>query len=486
MAKLFSKNTLLLLFVVIVGFLLRLYKIENPIADWHSWRQVDTSAVSRTFVTNGFDILHPRFEDISNVPSGKDNPEGYRFVEFPLYNIFQAGFYTIFDTFSLEVWGRLVTICSSLLAGIFLYVLVKRHSDELTALCVSIVYLTLPFNVYFGRTVLPDPSMIMTILAGIYFFDNYVEKTNKKKALYYMLAVVFTASSFLLKPYALFFTLPMFYLVIKKYPRSFFKQWQLWLFIFLTVFPLLGWRQWISQFPEGIPASDWLFNAGNIRFTGAYFYWIFADRIARLILGYWGITFFIFGILFGKTVLKEKKDFGFFISFIFSSLLYLIIIARGNVQHDYYQIAIVPSLSIFTGLGLRFLINNSLHELDKKITITAVTILLLFMYMFSWYFVRDYYNINNKSIIIAGAAVDEKTPKNAKVVAPYDGDTTLLYYTYRQGWASFQNPLPELIQKGATHLVLINPSEKDREIGKTYKIIADTKEYILFDLRKSP
>src|SRR5690606_37142635 len=114
--------------------------------------------------------------------------------------------------------------------------------------------------------------------------------------------------------------------------------------------PLALWRLWITQFPEGIPASSWLFNEGNIRFKGAYFYWIFGERISQLILGYY-VTFAIMG-LFKRTF---EKHFIFFISFFVSSLIYLVVIARGDVQHDYYQIAIVPSLAILVGRGVDFL-----------------------------------------------------------------------------------------------------------------------------------
>ena len=39
----------LVFLILLVGLLLRLYRFDNPIADWHSWRQADTSAVSRNF-----------------------------------------------------------------------------------------------------------------------------------------------------------------------------------------------------------------------------------------------------------------------------------------------------------------------------------------------------------------------------------------------------------------------------------------------------
>ena len=76
-------NFLILLVVIAGAFFVRLYHFSWPVADWHSWRQVDTSAVSRNFVKNGFDLLRPKFEDLSMAVSLKDNPQGYRFVEFP-------------------------------------------------------------------------------------------------------------------------------------------------------------------------------------------------------------------------------------------------------------------------------------------------------------------------------------------------------------------------------------------------------------------
>src|SRR5579859_4890065 len=137
---------LILAGIILVGFIVRLYRFDNPIADWHSWRQADTSAVSRNFVNKGFDILHPRFDDLSNVPSGKDNPNGYRFVEFPIYNITQAGLYRLFGILTLEEWGRIVTIISSSLATLFLFLIVSRHSKKTIGLFVSFFYTFIPYD----------------------------------------------------------------------------------------------------------------------------------------------------------------------------------------------------------------------------------------------------------------------------------------------------------------------------------------------------
>ena len=175
------KRTTILLFlgILFLGFIVRLYKFNNPIADWHSWRQVDTSAVSRNFGNSGFDLLHPKFDDLSNVPSGLDNPNGYRFVEFPIYNIFQAVPFKLFGILTLEEWGRMITIISSLLSLTIIFLLLKKYTDDKVALFSSFLYAVIPYNIYYGRVILPDPTMVMAILGGIYFFDLWIN--NEKK-----------------------------------------------------------------------------------------------------------------------------------------------------------------------------------------------------------------------------------------------------------------------------------------------------------------
>lgn len=469
----------LLVLILLFGFTARLYRFSNPIADWFSWRQVDTSAVSRNFIKTGFDVFHPRYDDISNIQTGYDNPNGYRFLEFPIFNIFQAGFYKLFDYFTLEEWGRLVTIMSSLLSIVFLYLLGKRYANWIVGLSAALFFAIAPYSIYYGRVILPDPMMAMAVLGGIYFFDLGIGKNEKLKYKNYILlciSIIFISVSLLLKPYAVFFTLPFFYIAWKRFGIGLFKQWQLWVFLITSVFPLILWRLWESHYPEGIASYIWLFNGGNIRFTGAYFYWIFAERISKLILAYWGLPIVLLGFL------GRRKNLGFFLSFALSSLIYLIIIARGNVQHDYYQILIVPTLALLFGLGADFLLKASQTILNKFTSYLLLTVCLLFMSAFGWYQVRDYFNINNPAIITAGQYVDKTVPKDAKVIAPLDGDTTFLYYTNRKGWPAYEKDPAELIKKGADYLVLLHPSQADFTRFNNYRIVKKTREFVLFNL----
>ncbi len=481
---------LLLVLVILLGFVLRLYRLDNPIGDWHAFRQADTSAVSKVYVSSGIDVLHPKYFDISNIQSGVDNPEGYRFVEFPLFNIFQATIYKSLGVFTLEEWGRLLSVVSSTLSILFIFLLTRKHLDYISALSASFFFAVLPFSIFYGRVILPDPSTSMAILAGIYFFDSWItsvgkrkEKGNKTEYVFLTLAIIFTACAFLLKPFALFFTLPMVYLAYQKFGLRIFMQWKLYLFAIFSLAPLIFWRFWITQYPAGIPASNWLFNEGNIRFTGAFFNWILAERLGKLILGYFGLALFILG--FFK---RQEKSYGFFIAFLVSSSIYITVIARGNVQHDYYQILILPTICIFLGRGVSLLLKIPGYMGSNILFNTAISLILLGFiaasaFTFSWFHVRDYFNVNNKSLVIAGQKADELLPKNAKVIAALEGDTSFLYYINRKGWPAYQKSPLELKQMGATHIVIPSPTENDfNGLGKEFDVFYSSPEVIILSL----
>lgn len=471
---------IILTLIILGGFLVRLYHFSYPITDWHSWRQADTSAVSRIYVNEGIDLLHPRFYDLSNVPSGVYfNPEGYRFVEFPIYNLFQAGAFMLFHHFTLEEWGRLVSIFSSLLSAYFIFLILKKHLNVRAGLLGAFFYLFLPFSIFWGRTVLPDQTAIMATLGGLYIFDLYLgySRNNFRKFTLFALSFIFFASALLLKPFTVFFFLPALVLAYKKYGIYFLKQKDLLLLLILSIVPLIFWRVWMLQYPAGIPQSAWLLNSGNIRFSGAFFHWIFAVRISEQILGFWGLPILLIGII---AKYKEKL---FFISFLIAALLYITVVARGNVQHNYYQVLIIPAISIFLALGSEFILNIPKQFFSFRTSILTLLVCIIFMIAFSWYEVRDFYNVN-MGIVIAGEAVDKYTPKNVKIIAPTEGDTTLLYYADRRGWASFSKPIDGLKRDGATYMIVFNPGAQG--FKRDYKVIYETKDFVIFNITKAP
>lgn len=289
------------------------------------------------------------------------------------------------------------------------------------------------------------------------------------------------AAAFLLKPYALFFTLPLIYLAWHRFGFGLFKKWQLWVFLILATLPLGLWRLWMSQkeFLPGIARNDWLFNGNHIRFKGAFFQWLFADRVARLILGYWGLPLVVLGLL--RKI--NKKENWFFLFFLISSLTYMTVMANGSVQHDYYQILIVPTLAIFFAKGIDFVLEKS-EMFNRWGSYLVIAVSVVFMLAFGWYAVRDYYSIQHPDIILAGRAVDRLTPKDAKVIAPYGADTTFLYYTNRQGWPVFDRSFKRFKQAGASYIAFANPTPEEYNLETLFQPVEITPQYAIFDLTK--
>jgi len=465
--------------VVILTIALRLYRVTAPVADWHSFRQTDTASVAQMYVRNGIDLLHPRYQDLSNIQSGKDNPSGWRMVEFPLYQGLAAAAARQFPSVSVDIWLRLVTIFSAAGTAALLMLLLFEVSSPLTAVLAGFVYAILPYSVFYGRTILPETFAVFWAMLSIYL--SFTATNRAKSSIWGIIAAaVAGAIAVLVKPTVGFLLLPVPYVILMRHKVSVASVIRLGLYAFICLLPLYGWRSWILQYPEGIPVYDWLLNKGNIRFKGAWFQWIFAKRVAELILGYWGIVPLSLGFL----ARPGKKEGWLFPVMAAGALLYLTIFAAGNVQHDYYQILLLPVISIYVARGIAFLMTEKTFS-----PITRYGVLIascLFMLAFSWYTMRTYFWINRPEIIEAGIMADNLLPKDAKVIAPYNGDTTFLYQTKRQGWP-LGFDIDKKLEMGATHYVTVSPTDDDWEtmtLAKSYTVLVRNEKFAIIDLTK--
>ncbi len=467
---------LLLIGLLFLAFSVRLYRIDAPLADWHSWRQADTSAVSRNFLKHGYDLLLPRYDDLSDVTTGRENLFGLRFVEFPIYNFFQALTAQVFSGQSLEWWGRMISIVCSLGSILILYFLIKKYLSRRVAFLSSFFFALLPFSIYYSRVILPEPMMVFSSLAMIFFFSLWLEE-NKLSILYYLLFLLFMAVSLLLKPFTVFLFPVLFYLAWQKWGYSLFKKRALYLAI-IAVVPFLLWRWWMSLHPEGVPGSSWLFNAQGIRFKGAFFWWIFGERMGRLILGFWGLPLFVLGII---SRIKKKEGW-LFHWWLVGILAYFSVIAGGNVRHDYYQVLAIPIVCIFLAKGADYLISLPKEFYHRLVSYLVLFTCIFFMFAFSWHEVRNFYNINHPEIVMAGEKADQILPSGAKVIAPYGGDTAFLYQINRQGWPRITKTVDFHISLGATHYVSVNFDEVTRQLMKDYRVLEETGDYVIIDL----
>lgn len=481
--------TTYLLFILIIALTVRHYKIMAPLADWHSWRQADTSSVTRNFVRFGINPLYPRYDDLSSVASGMPNPEGYRFVEFPLYSIASVVTDKLFPGYSVEYSGRLTSIFASLGSLIFIYLLVRSHLGARVALWAAFFFAVLPYNIYWSRVILPEPTQVFLCLGMLYFFEKWTQSDKKR---FWLISLIFAICALLVKFTAIFFAIPMAYLAWKKWGGKMLLNGYLVIYGILAAVPFLLWRAHIAQFPEGIPAYTWLFNGNGIRFKGAFFWWLFGERVAKLILGGWGVGLFILGVL--RVPHDENKKPNYFFHFwSLGMLLYLIVFATGNVQHDYYQIILVPILSIFLAIGADFLLSKTKGILDVWLGRGILFVSIAFMLMFGWYQARDLFNINHPEIVEAGQEMQRILgDRRGNTIAPYGGDTAFLYQTGQKGWPLMEGSIDQMIEDGAHYYISVNYDDltneliTDAESGKNplhqFKILKQTEKFVIIQL----
>lgn len=463
------KTRILFLVIILTAFVFRLYRIDAPVADWHSWRQANTAAVARNFIKLGFDPLRPRADDLSNSASGVfDNPKGYFMVEFPLYQTLGFFLYQILKIsplITIEICLRLITVFSSLGVMLLLYQLTKQLG-KVTALFTITIFGFLPYSFFYSRAILPEMLAVFLALCAVFFFPKS-----------WVLAGIAAGLAILTKPTAGFLLFPLIYFCFNKFKLNTYNVLKLLFFILLSSLGFILWRIWINQFPEGIPQNAWLLNGDNIRFSGAYFYWLLGERLAKLISGYWLVVFLVIGLI-SRSSLSSRIN----TLLLAGTVLYTLVFARGNVQHDYYQILWLPILAIFSGQGIAILLNknNNFNYLSSLAMVVFCFIVGIFL---SWREIRTYYWINNPAMVEAGLAVDKLVPKDAKVIAPYGGDTAFLYQTNRQGWpVGFE--IEKKISLGADYYVNTNVSDPETQyVLKKWTAVFTNDRFVIVKLR---
>jgi len=474
--------------ILTLGLLLRLYKFNSPVADWHSFRQVDTLSVTKNYLNQGLDLLRPTYHDLSSTQSGRDNPQGYRMVEFPVYNLISIVTQKI-TNLDVDLASKTTSITLSITSAliIFLWIYSLTHTFGPAILSMS-VFLLLPFNIYFNRTTLPENTAVFFMILSLYLF-----KINP------IIAGISLGLSALIKPFTLILASPIILFIFvksKSINRIYIAKTIF--FIIFSIVTLYLWRKWINNFPEGIPASGWLLNfsdkpifpqwyrgynldfLNSLLFIRPYWWrWLILERITILILGGLGVIPLFLGLIYKKNNINIINTLGFCGIF-----LYFIIVPGGNIQHDYYQILIIPFIAITVGCGLFYIYKFTFDT--KLMSVLSIIFILSLSLFFSAEKILPNYAINHPEIITAGKKVNDVTPKNSIIIAPYNGDTALLYQTNRSGFPievyDF-NPIKKEFPNQPIYLLSVNFDNYTNEVIKQFPTIYRDNQFVILEIQ---
>lgn len=472
LGKYWKNESLFLGLLILFGAWLRLDGLTASPTDWHAFRQADTASVTREYVKHGVNLLVPKYQDLSNIQSGLDNLDGYRMVEFPIINAVEAIIIRLIPFADLVIVSRLTSLAFALAALLCIYQIGKQWINRQVGTWAALVFAILPYSRFYSRAILPEAPLLFFSTLSIWAFEEWLQKRQVKD---YLLSLVALMIAALLKPFVLFWLLLYGWMALQKYQKNIWKQWPEMVFVMLSVLPLAAWRWWILQFPSGIPDNKALLNGDGIRFRPAWFRWLFWERLTKLILGGVGIIYFFIGLV------PQGKNWTRIWAWGLGSLIYLSVIATGNVRHDYYQVMLLPFISITAGYGLYQLFNWLKPRIKWEGALVVNMALLVLTSAIAWEYVGGYYG-TRPDYEVAGRAADQLLPADAKVIAPAFGDTIFLFQTNRTGWPiGFE--IEDKIAKGAQYYITTSYDDEARELEKKYPTIAKTDQYLILDLQ---
>jgi len=151
-----------LVLLLAIGLLLRLPGIAAPPLDAHHVRQADTASIARVMAREGIDLLHPRI--------GWAGPQaGTVESEFPLYAAVTALGWKVLNSEdgSVPAWPRVLSILAWLVGGLALAVLLRRRLPDLPLWLPMLLYALSPLGVLFSRAIQPDALAVAFLLWGL-------------------------------------------------------------------------------------------------------------------------------------------------------------------------------------------------------------------------------------------------------------------------------------------------------------------------------
>ena len=221
-----DKNVRYAILIIISGFIARLINVTDPILEVAGWRQCATASIARNFFYNGMNIFYPQVLEggITNGIVGE--------TEFHLYPFTVALLYKFFGVH--EYLGRLISILAFCGGAFLLYKLSRKYVDKTTSLIALLFYTFNPYVFFYSRSFQPESFMLFFSFAMLYFFSEWIDKEGWRR---FALMTLCATLAFLVKLPTICLGLPLLYLCLRKYKYNFVTQWQLWLFVCLSIIP---------------------------------------------------------------------------------------------------------------------------------------------------------------------------------------------------------------------------------------------------------
>ncbi len=430
MAALLGRGPIAL--VLLAAIVPRLAHVWAPIVGWHAWRQADTAAIARNFHRDGMNLLYPAVDWAGAGP-------GYVESEFPLFPYAVAGLYQLFGV--QVVWGRILAILFSVAASLYLYRLCARYVDRWTAAFSAAAFSLFPINTYIGVAFMPEPLMLFASVAAIDHMDRWSRSGREHDR---WLSALFLATAIAVKVPELFLGLPIAYLFWRRLGWRMFMQPGVWLYA-ATVLGLPAlWYVHAHSLGQMTGLTFGIWDAGSgkwgnldLLISPTFYSKLLFSRIIERHLVYAGFLLFVMGWV----VLRRRRDLGTFKWWGAGAALYLLVAAKGNQVHDYYQLPVLLPLALWVGAGIAWALAPRRTTLARIAGGALVATFLALSLLRTQHFLEK--EISSTYLLDFADMVQGVVSPEARVIAVDGSDPTMLYHADRKGWHAHAESITE-------------------------------------------
>ncbi len=427
---------LFIIAIIILSIVVRFINIDKPIVtDAHAFRQSQTAITVQTYLNEGyslFDYQTPVLGYPYQIP-----------MELPTYQTIVYGFMKVFSLENIDVAGRVVSILIFYISAILLFLLAQNiFRNSKISIATFLIYILLPFNIFWSRTFMIDYLSVTFALGYILFFLYFLQSTDKKKILFLLLSILFgvlgattkITTMIITAPLMIYFTTNEFFIDYKKHLKliELLKQnWLKYLSISLVaILPLISGIAWV-EYADYIKSQNVFTQFLTSEALGS---WNYGTMEQKLDISKWYKVFKNFDSIFLGiaivVILATKHNIK--ISLIMIATIFITIAIFFNLYHEhtYYLISLMPFYALLIGIAIAQ-INIKQKWVNIALIATLVVSIISSIVSILPNMKADNYN---HPYSITGKALNAITENNDNIITyGFDWTSVYLYSANRKG-----------------------------------------------------
>ena len=414
-------HRILLAFIVLFGFFARASTYKAPLFDHHAWRQADTASISRNFFRDRFNILYPQVDQRANSDEGyvETGLEVFAFAVAAIARI--GGFHT--ET------GRLLSAMLFIVSAILLWRFVRhRYDDDAALVAVFLHAFAFPLLLFIERAFMNEGLLICLSLACLVAAQSYL--ASQRPLSFVALLVASSLIAAIKLPYLIIWA-PVAGLFLEAKRSGVWRRWELWALAAINLAVAAAWythaHRLATQTGLSFGLTDKLFDPQTV--FSLEFPYRLLDRMIRDVLEPVGLVAVTVGAWLAVRHQRWCEVLG-----LAGFAAYVIIVAVGNMQHDYYQLALMPIASVTAAPAILWMAGRFGHTNDRRVAaaawILSVAALCTFVRLVS---AHSWFEYSLDDVVMC-EAIQRESRVEDKLLFIGDNNPQMLFCADRKGW----------------------------------------------------